>query len=95
MDDYLASVRDIEARVKRSTAWLDVPKPDVAEESLNLAADQSLPVEYMQAMYDLIFLAFQTDSTRVATYMLGQVAGATTIANAFPPVWDYRGIGMG
>ena len=31
-----------------------------------------------------MFLAYQTDSTRVATYMIGQVAGATTIANKFP-----------
>jgi hypothetical protein len=35
-------------------------------------------------MYDLMFLAFQTDTTRLASYMIGQVAGATTIANAFP-----------
>lgn len=91
LDDYLASVRDIEQRVNRSTAWLDIPKPEVTEEALNLAVDQSLPVEYMQAMYDLMFLAFQTDSTRVATYMLGQVAGATTIANAFPACLGLQG----
>jgi len=91
LDDYLASVRDIEQRVNRSTAWLDIPKPEIAEDAVNLAADQSLPVEYMQAMYDLIFLAFQTDSTRVATYMLGQVAGATTIANAFPACLGLQG----
>ncbi len=91
LDDYLASVREIEQRVKRSTAWLDIPKPEMAEEVANLAVDQSLPVEYMQAMYDLIFLAFQTDSTRVATYMLGQVAGATTIANAFPACLGLQG----
>jgi len=84
LDEYLSSVRDIEQRVNRSQAWLDVPKPAVAESAANLNADQSSPVEYMQAMYDLIFLAFQTDSTRLATYMLGQVAGATTIANTFP-----------
>ena len=84
LDEYLSSVRDIEQRVNRSQAWLDVPKPPVAESAANLNADQSSPVEYMQAMYDLIFLAFQTDSTRLATYMLGQVAGATTIANTFP-----------
>ena len=58
---------------------------------MNLAVDQSLPVEYMQAMYDLVFLAFQTDSTRLATYMLGQVAGATTIANAFPACIGLQG----
>ena len=91
LDDYLASVRDIEQRVNRSTAWLDIPKPEVTEDAVNLAVDQSLPVEYMQAMYDLIFLAFQTDSTRVATYMLGQVAGATTIANSFPACLGLQG----
>ena len=84
LDEYLSSIRDIEQRVNRSQAWLDIPKPAVAEDAANLTADQSSPVEYMQAMYDLIFLAFQTDSTRLATYMLGQVAGATTIANTFP-----------
>lgn len=84
LDEYLSSVRDIEQRVSRSQAWLDIPKPEIAESAANLTADQSSPVEYMQAMYDLIFLAFQTDSTRLATYMLGQVAGATTIANTFP-----------
>ncbi len=84
LDEYLSSIRDIEQRVNRSQAWLDIPKPVVDRDAINLSADQSSPVEYMQAMYDLIFLAFQTDSTRLATYMLGQVAGATTIANAFP-----------
>jgi hypothetical protein len=35
-------------------------------------------------MYDLMFLAFQTDSTRVATYQLGNMNGATSIAGKFP-----------
>ena len=91
LDEYLSSVRDIEERVERSQAWLDIPKPSVDEDAVNLAVDQSLPVEYMQAMYDLVFLAFQTDSTRLATYMLGQVAGATTIANAFPACIGLQG----
>ena len=91
LDEYLSSVRDIEERVERSQAWLDIPKPSVDEDAVNLVVDQSLPVEYMQAMYDLVFLAFQTDSTRLATYMLGQVAGATTIANAFPACIGLQG----
>jgi hypothetical protein len=84
LDDYLASVRAVEERVKQSQKWLDVPKPDVDPESVDLAVDQKAPREYLRAMYDLMFLAFQTDTTRLATYMIGQVAGATTIANAFP-----------
>jgi hypothetical protein len=35
-------------------------------------------------MYDLIYLAFQTDSTRIATYQLGNMNGATSIAGKFP-----------
>ena len=30
---------------------------------------------YLQAMFELIFLAFRTDSTRVATYMIGRENG--------------------
>lgn len=83
LDDYLSSVRATEQRVKRAQSWLDVPKPDV-QASFDLAIDQKAPREYLRAMYDLMFLALQTDTTRLATYMIGQVAGATTIANAFP-----------
>ncbi len=83
-DEYLSSVRTIEQRVERAEAWLDVPKPQVKRDSLNADATQQGPKDYIKAIYELMFLAFQTDSTRVATYMIGQVAGATTIANAFP-----------
>ena len=83
-DEYLSSVRSIEKRVERSQRWLDIPKPDVGDDAVNQQATTDGPEEYIKAMYDLMFLAFQTDTTRVATYMIGQVAGATTIANAFP-----------
>lgn len=84
LDDYLDSVRAIEQRVEKSQQWLDIPKPHVDPESIDLAIDQKAPREYLRAMYDLMFLALQTDVTRLTTYMIGQVAGATTIANAFP-----------
>ena len=91
LDQYLESVRDVERRVGRAQAWLDVPKPEVDTETLNLEANPDAPKEYIRAIYDLMFLAFQTDSTRVATYMIGQVAGATTIANAFPACLGLQG----
>ncbi len=84
LDDYLESVREVEKRVDRSQDWLDIPKPDIDPSAVDLAVDQQAPKEYLRAMYDLMYLAFQTDTTRLATYMVGQVAGATTIANAFP-----------
>lgn len=84
LDDYLASVRATEQRVEQSQKWLDIPKPKVDTDAIDQSVDTNAPREYLKAMYDLIFLALQTDSTRLATFMLGQVAGATTVANAFP-----------
>lgn len=84
LDEYLQSVRQIEERVQRSQRWLDVPKPSVDATGLNLDADDTTPAELVKTMYDLIFLAFQTDSTRVATYQLGNMNGATSIAGKFP-----------
>ena len=84
LDEYLASVRQIEQRVQRSQHWLTVPKPKVNATGLHLDADDSTPRELIQTMYDLIYLAFQTDSTRVATYQLGNMNGATSIAGKFP-----------
>ena len=83
-DEYLASVRQIEERVERSSRWLEVPKPKVDEVGLSLDADDTTPKELIQTMFDLTFLAFQTDSTRVATYQIGNMNGATSIAGKFP-----------
>ena len=91
LDDYLASVRAVEKRVQQSQRWLSIPKPKIDPKSIDLAVDQDAPREYLRAMYDLLFLAFQTDTTRLATYMIGQVAGATTIANAFPACIGLKG----
>ena len=91
LDDYLASVRSVELRVQQSQKWLSIPKPDIDPRSVDLEVDQKAPREYLRAMYDLLFLAFQTDTTRLATYMIGQVAGATTIANAFPACIGLKG----
>lgn len=83
-DEYLASVRQIEERVERSSRWLEVPKPEVDEVGLSLDADDSTPKELIQTMFDLIFLAYQTDSTRSTTYQIGNMNGATSIAGKFP-----------
>ena len=84
LDEYLQSVRQIEERVQRSQRWLDVPKPSVDATGLHLDADDTTPAELVKTMYDLIYLAFRMDSTRVATYQLGNMNGATSIAGKFP-----------
>lgn len=83
-DEYLQSVRQIEQRVERSEKWLEIPKPKVETAGLHLDADDQTPGELIKTMLDLMFLAIQTDSTRVLTYQMGNMNGATSVATKFP-----------
>jgi hypothetical protein len=67
LDEYLTSVRDVEKQMELGRRWADVPKPKVEmREPENTGFVSDLPV-----MYDLIALALQTDSTRIATLEIG------------------------
>jgi hypothetical protein len=67
LDEYLASVRDVETKLELDRRWQQIPKPKVEiKEPENQGLTRDLP-----AIYDLIALALQTDSTRVATLEIG------------------------
>ena len=67
LEEYFASVRDVEHRLDLDKHWQNVPKPKTEfPEPNNQGLAQDLP-----AIYDLIALAIQTDSTRVATLEIG------------------------
>ncbi|HAD60681.1 MAG TPA: hypothetical protein DCG12_15660 [Planctomycetaceae bacterium] len=70
IDSYLDSVRSVEKNIERMQRWSDTPKPEVNADDLSLKATVNEPALFIQTMYDLIYLAFQTDSTRFVTYML-------------------------
>ncbi|MES2981023.1 MAG: DUF1552 domain-containing protein [Verrucomicrobiota bacterium] len=70
MDEYLDSIRSLEQRVERTSEWTHKPLPNVDTKGLNLTVSHKDPQEYIRCMYDLIYLAFLTDSTRYATLML-------------------------
>ncbi len=70
MDEYLESIRAMEQRVERTSKWTHESLPQVGTKGLNLEVSHREPQEYIRCMYDLIYLAFQTDSTRFATLML-------------------------
>ena len=70
MEEYLDSIRAIEQRVERTSKWTHTPLPKVDTKGLNLEVSHKDPREYIRCMYDLVYLAFQTDSTRFATLML-------------------------
>jgi len=78
MDEYLSSVREVERMTERSKTWQNTPKPKVDRDGLELEANPTSPREYLTVMYDLLALAFQTDSTRVATFQTAcEEAGQT------------------
>jgi hypothetical protein len=67
LDEYLYAVRDIETRIQKTehdnvhlTPTLDIPDPSVPE-NYN---------EHTKLMFDLMIAAFQTDSTRIVTFLM-------------------------
>jgi hypothetical protein len=67
IDEYFDSVRELEKRVVRAEQTNQQERPE-------FVVPESIPRDvrdHIRLMYDLMVLAFQTDSTRVATFMLG------------------------
>lgn len=84
MEEYLESIRALEQRVERTRKWTYSPLPEIDTEGLTFDPDSKNPVEYTRCLYDLIFLAFQTDLTRYATYMLESEFSSTTDVGKYP-----------
>lgn len=64
LDEYFTSVREVEKRLRMAEAWVDEPKPEVDFQ----VPDGHVPfTQQLPLFYDLVALALQTDSTRVAT----------------------------
>lgn len=84
LDEYFSSVRDVEKQMELGRRWADVPKPKPGmPEPPNTGFVSDLPV-----IYDLIALALQTDSTRIATL---EIAGGFE-ASAFGLRKDYHAL---
>lgn len=67
LGEYLTSIREVEQQLQLSNQWVDVPKPKPPFEQ---PRDRNM-VEDLPLLYDLITLALQTDSTRIATLEIG------------------------
>lgn len=66
LDEYFSAVRDVELRIERAEKMPPVQTPDYK-------APTGIPANYeehVRLQYDLIALAFQTDVTRVVTFVL-------------------------
>ena len=70
LDEYLSSVREVESRVERA-ATAEPSEPPAIDLPDGVPSDHA---EHVRLLFDLMALAFQTDTTRVATCMLGNEA---------------------
>ena len=74
LDEYLASIRDIELRIDRASKEQRIEgwRPTLAKPNMPRPKDelpQNAP-DHMKLMMDVLLLAFQMDKTRIATLML-------------------------
>jgi hypothetical protein len=66
LEEYLGSVREIEKRIDKAERFGPPPEPATA-------TPKGVPEnfeDYLQVMFDMLVLAFQTDSTRVASFLM-------------------------
>jgi hypothetical protein len=66
LDEYFTSVREIEQRIEQAQKSAERETPD-------FDIPRSIPgdlTEHMNLMYDLMILAYRTNTTRIITYML-------------------------
>ena len=67
LDEYFSAVRDLELRIERAAKLPDLKAPE------NFAQPAGIPQSYeehIRIMGELMVLAFQTDATRICTFVL-------------------------
>lgn len=67
LDEYFTSIRDVEKRLELRQRWASLPKP---KPPFDRPANKN-KVDDLPMLYELIALALQTDSTRIATLEIG------------------------
>lgn len=71
LDEYLTAVREVERKLERQAKWINVPKPKASNEVIRGNDEMVVDLNYpynTPAMYDLMVLALQTQSTNVITF---------------------------
>ena len=92
LDEYLTSIREIERRIERA-------EQDMTHLTPGIDKPTGVPVEYpdyVNLMFDLQLIAFQTDQTRIVTMMMGREGSMRTypeinVPDPHHPLTHHRG----
>ena len=71
LDEYFSGIREVELRIQRTEEQDDAALPDI---DVPYGRVESFK-EHARLMFDLMAIGFQTDTTRVATFMLDNAGG--------------------
>jgi hypothetical protein len=73
VDDYLTSLRDVERRIQKAEEQSSKTLPDASSTKMSQPAGIPNSFEdHVRLLYDLQLLAYQSDLTRVITFMYGR-----------------------
>jgi len=67
LDEYFESVRDVERQLQMSSEWVNRPKPKALVPAPQDISGPGQQQKKLQLMFDMIYLALVTDSTRSIT----------------------------
>ena len=70
LDQYLTSVRELEAQLAKGQEWERKPKPQVKMPQPSDVTDMKKLVDRTNLMFDVIRLGLETDSTRVVSLFI-------------------------
>ena len=91
-DQYLSSIRDVERRIQKAEQQAGVDLPDIVKPA-GVPPDYS---EHAKLLFDMQLLAYQSDMTRVITFMLGREQSGLTypeigVPDAHHPISHHSG----
>jgi hypothetical protein len=76
MDQYLATLSDVEKQIEKNEVWLKTPLKKVEGSSFNLDVDPKEGCEnYVKAMLNIMALGFHMDLTRVMSFQISREDG--------------------
>ena len=80
LDEYLAAISELEKKIANDKLWAEKGAQSAPAE-MNLDIEFTDVENYVRTMYDLMYLAFKADITRVATYQLASEGGTAPTNN--------------
>lgn len=80
LDEYLQAISELEKKIENDQLWAEKEAASAPPE-INLEIEFTDVENYIRTMYDLMYLAFKADISRVATYQIASEGGTAPTNN--------------